>query len=91
MVNLSDIAKSLMEMDVATTEELTEAAIDANIPAEEILEKGLVAGIEVVGHQFEAGQIFLPELLMVGEAAKAGVDSLKSCLLSSLRNDGIAE
>ena len=36
MADLSEIAESLVEMDIAKTEELTKAAIDANIPAGEI-------------------------------------------------------
>ena len=48
MADLSEIAKSLVEMDIAKTEELTKAAINANIPAEEILNKDIVAGMHVV-------------------------------------------
>ena len=77
MADLSEIAQSLVAMDIARTEELTRAAIDANIPAEEILNKDVVAGMQVVGEQFGSGGIFLPELLMAGEAAKAAMKLLK--------------
>jgi len=80
MADLSEIAESLVEMDIAKTEELTRAAIDANIPAEEILNKDVVAGMQVVGEQFGSGEIFLPELLMAGEAAKAAMKLLKPLL-----------
>lgn len=80
MANLSEIAKSLVEMDIAKTEELTKAAIDANIPAQEILNKDVVAGMRVVGEQFGSGEIFLPELLMAGEAAKAAMKLLRPLL-----------
>jgi len=53
MADLSEIAKSLIERDIAKTEELTKAAIDANIPAREILNKDVVAGMQVIGEQFE--------------------------------------
>jgi len=53
MADLSEIAQSLVAMDIARTEELTRAAIDANIPAEEILNKDVVAAMEVVGERFE--------------------------------------
>ena len=53
MAGLSKIAESLVERDITKTEELTKAAIDANIPAEEILNKGVVAGMRVVGERFE--------------------------------------
>jgi len=52
MAGLSKIAESLVERDIAKTEELTKAAIDANIPAEEILNKDVVAGMRIVGEQF---------------------------------------
>jgi len=80
MADLSEIAESLVERDIAKTEELTKAAIDANIPAQEILNKDVVAGMQVVGEQFGGGEIFLPELLMAGEAAKAAMKLLRPLL-----------
>ncbi len=80
MADLSEIAQSLVARDIAKTEELTRAAIDANIPAEEILNKNVVAGMQVVGEQFGSGEIFLPELLMAGEAAKAAMKLLRPLL-----------
>jgi len=53
MADLSEIVESLVERDIAKTEELTKAAIDANIPAQEILNKDVVAAMEVVGERFE--------------------------------------
>jgi len=53
MADLSEIAESLVQRDIVKTEELTKAAINAGIPAEEILNKDIVAGMEVIGEQFE--------------------------------------
>jgi len=80
MVDPSEIAKSMVDMDIAKTEELTKAALSANIPAEEILNKGLVAAMQVIGEQFEKGEVFLPELLMSGEAARAALKLLRPLL-----------
>ena len=80
MADLSEIAQSLVEKDIAKTEELTRAAISANIPAQEILNKDVVTGMQVVGEQFGDGEIFLPELLMAGEAAKAAMKLLRPLL-----------
>jgi len=52
------------------------------VPAGEILEKGLVAGMQTIGERFEAGEIFLPELLMSGEAMKAALNLLGPLLAS---------
>lgn len=80
MINLREIAKSVIAMDVGKTEELTKAAINAKIPAEEILKKGLIAGMEVVGRQFRDGELFMPEVLMSGEAMKAAMKLLRPLL-----------
>jgi len=80
MADLSEIAQSLVARDIAKIEELTRAAIDANVPAQEILDEDVVAGMQVVGEQFESGEIFLPELLMAGEAAKVVMNLLKPLL-----------
>lgn len=80
MVDLNEIAKSVIGRDITRTRELTKNAIDANIPVKEILNKGLVAGIQVVGEQFGEREIFLPELLMSGEAMKAAMRLLKPLL-----------
>ena len=80
MADLGEIAQSLVARDIAKIEELTRAAIDANIPAQEILNKDVVAGMQVVGEQFGDGEIFLPELLMAGEAAKVAMKLLRPLL-----------
>ena len=80
MADLSEIAQSLVERDITRTEELIRAAIDANIPAEELLNKDVAAGMQVVGEQFGSGEIFLPELLMAGEAAKVAMKLLRPLL-----------
>ncbi|MBA7662902.1 Methionine synthase [subsurface metagenome] len=80
MADLSKIAQSLVERDITRTEELIRAAIDANIPAKEILNKDVAAGMQVVGEQFGSGEIFLPELLMAGEAAKVAMKLLRPLL-----------
>ena len=80
MTDLAEITSSLVAMDISRTEELTRAAIDAGVPADEILERGLIPGMQTVGERFEAGEIFLPELLMSGEAMKAALNHLKPLL-----------
>ena len=80
MFDLNEIARSLVEGDAIRTEELTKAAIDASLSAEEIMDKGLVAGMQAVGEKFEEGEVFLPELLMAGEAARPVINLLRPLL-----------
>ena len=80
MADLSEIAESLVQRDIVRVEGLTKAAIAAGIPAEEILNKDIVAGMNVIGEQFGSGEIFLPELLIAGEVAEAATKLLKPLL-----------
>ena len=82
MFDISEITSSLVAMDIERTGELTRSALDAGTPAGDILEKGLIPGMQTVGDQFENGEIFLPELLMAGEAMKAALTQLKPLLTS---------
>ncbi len=90
MTELSEIAQSLVASDIAKIEQLTRAAIDADIPAQEILNKDVVVGMQVIGEQFGSGQIFLPELLMAGEAAKAAMKLLGPLLTNQEGVSGYA-
>ena len=77
MINLVELANSVAKGDVSTAAELTGKALDAQIPAKEILDKGLVPAMDMVGSQFAKSEIFLPELLMAGDAMKAALGLLK--------------
>ena len=44
----------------------------------EIINKLLVPALDVVGKEFEQGTLFLPQLLMSAEAAKAAFEAIKS-------------
>ena len=47
------------------------------MPASEILERGLIAGMNVVGTRFRSCEMFLPEVLTAARAMKAGVALLE--------------
>lgn len=80
MVNLNEISKGIIEGDSDAVLELTKAALDANVPAKEILDNGLIPGLRKVGDLFETGEYFLPELLVSGEAASRAVELLEPLL-----------
>ena len=80
MTELGEIARNLVVLDSTKTEELVKGAIDAGTPAAEILDKGLVVGMQAIGEKFEQGEIFLPELLMAGEIMKTVLTLLRPLL-----------
>lgn len=83
MDQLKEIAESLVEGQADRVRELTQAAIDAHTNVEEILNEGLIAGMNVVGDQFKREEIYLPEVLFAARAMKAGMDLLEPLLLTA--------
>ena len=63
--------------------ELTQAALDNNIPADEIITNGMTAGMEIVGERFNAKEYFIPDMLASAEAVSAAMDILKPHLEAS--------
>lgn len=59
---------------------LTQECISAGIPAEVVLEDGLIAGMRVVGEDFKYNRIFVPEVLLAARAMKAGMEILRPLL-----------
>ena len=65
--------------------ELVEEAISRNIGAVDIINKGLTAGMEIVGQKFEAKEYYIPDMLASAEA----VGSAMKILEPHLTKDGI--
>lgn len=49
----------------------------------DVLTKGLVAGMEIVGVDFRDGVLFVPEVLMAAKAMKAGMEILRPLLVET--------
>ncbi len=76
-----DMAQSIIDGDSDISVELAKKSIELNIPPLDAITKGFVIGVNYIGDQFGAGEAFLPELVMAGEAMKAAVATLEPELL----------
>ncbi len=79
---LDEIAAALQAGDVPRVGALTAQALEAGQGAGDVLQRGLLAGMKVVGEQFRAREIFLPDVLLAARAMYAGLDLLKPLLAS---------
>jgi corrinoid protein of di/trimethylamine methyltransferase len=71
------MAQSIIDGDSEAAEALARQAIDAGIDPLDAINQGFVVGVNHVGQEFSAGNAFLPELVMAGEAMKAAVNTLE--------------
>jgi 5-methyltetrahydrofolate--homocysteine methyltransferase len=80
---MQDISAALIDGDHATVNALTRAALDAGIPALEVMDDGLIAGMGLVGIKFRENFIFVPEVLACARAMKAGMAHIEPILTAS--------
>ena len=73
MADLKAIAENVIAGKADKVKELTQAAIDSGVNVKDVLEKGLIAGMAVVGAKFKANEFYVPEVLIAARAMKAGM------------------
>jgi 5-methyltetrahydrofolate--homocysteine methyltransferase len=77
---LAKMAESLIAGKVDEVTDLTNQALDANLSPKDILEKGLLAGMEVVGKRFKANDMFIPEVLRCAKCMHGAMEILRPLL-----------
>jgi 5-methyltetrahydrofolate--homocysteine methyltransferase len=80
MVDFADLSQALQEGDSDKVVELVHKALGEKVEPMEIVNKGLLPGMDIIGDSFEREEIFLPELIISAQAMKAGMDILRPIL-----------
>jgi len=83
MAIFEEIAENVIKGQAPKVEELTKQAIDENLPVGDILTKGLIGGMSVIGDRFKKNECYVPEVLIAARAMKAGMVHLKPLLTES--------
>jgi 5-methyltetrahydrofolate--homocysteine methyltransferase len=74
------IYQAVMNGDQDATVEHVQSALEAGMSASDILQGSLIAAMGEVGHLFETGEYYVPEMLIAAHAMQAGLDILKPLL-----------
>ncbi|MFN2299838.1 MAG: B12-binding domain-containing protein [Anaerolineales bacterium] len=77
MTLCDDISTALQKGQAKEVKELVQQAIDAGMPANQILDEGLMAGMNIIGGKFKRNEVFVPEVLIAARAMNAGTALLK--------------
>jgi 5-methyltetrahydrofolate--homocysteine methyltransferase len=80
---LSRISQAIIEGNVDDMVDLAEEALDDGISAQDVLDNGLMAGMDYVGVEFKAGNMFVPEVLRSAKAMQTAMEVLKPELAKS--------
>lgn len=80
---LTQLREELYNGDAQSVASLVQEALDSGLGAADVLEKGLIAGMNSVGEDFRDGVLFIPEVLRIARAMHAGMDILRPLLVAS--------
>jgi len=78
---LQEIAQQLYAGKFNEVSALTQQALDQSLAPAQILKGGLIAGMDTVGRDFKAGELYVPEVLVAAKAMHAGMDVLRPLLV----------
>ncbi len=76
-MDLKEIYQNVVDGQAADVEAGVKAALAAGLPADDILNKALIAAMSEVGQRYEEGDLFVPEMLIAARAMQAGLRILK--------------
>jgi len=80
---LQELSTAVIEGNKDDIVDFTEDALDDGLEAQEILNQGLMPGMDFVGKEFRAGSMFVPEVLRSARAMQASMNLLKPLLVES--------
>ena len=77
------MTESLIAGKVDEVANLTKEALDTGLSPQDILEQGLLAGMDVVGQRFKANEMFIPEVLRCAKCMRGAMEILRPLLVEA--------
>jgi 5-methyltetrahydrofolate--homocysteine methyltransferase len=96
---LGKMAESLIAGNIDEVVKLTKEALDEGTAPADILDQGLLAGMDVVGQRFKAEEMFIPEVLRCAKCmhgameilrpllAETGAESIGTLIIGTVKGD----
>ncbi len=83
MVDVNTISEKLIAGKANDVKVLVQQAIDGGVPVRDILDKGLIAGMNEVGRRFKNNEFYVPEVLIAARAMHYGMEVLQPKLTAA--------
>lgn len=83
MSNFGTLAELVIKGDFQAVKRITQEMIDSNVDPIQIINEGLMAGMNVVGVRFKAGDMFVPEVMMSAKSMSSGIELVKPLIAES--------
>ena len=83
MADMKAISEFLQKGRAKEVKELVQKALDEGMGPQEILEQGLLDGMNIIGQKFKNNEVFVPEVLIAARAMNGGMEILKPHLITA--------
>jgi 5-methyltetrahydrofolate--homocysteine methyltransferase len=77
MLKPDEFYRALREVEYTMVEGLVKKALSEGHPAPEVLNQGLIAGMSIVGREFKARELWVPDVLLAARNMQRGIEILK--------------
>ena len=83
MADLKALADAVINGDQNTALEITKEALEEGTAAKDVLDNGLIAGMDIVGARFKKNEVYIPEVLISARAMKTAMEVLEPELVKA--------
>lgn len=74
---IDDLRNAILSFDPDTAKTVAQGLLESNLDVQEIIRSGVTAPLSEIGEMFSKGELFVPHLVLAGEAANAAIEVLK--------------
>ena len=74
---LAKMSEAVIAADAETVDKLIEEALENGMGAKDVLDKGLIPGMDIVGQRMKTGEMFIPEVLRSAKVMQASMNLLR--------------
>lgn len=78
-----EISENLQKGKSKIVKELVQKAVDEGLPAAQILNEGLLSGMNIIGERFKNNEVYVPEVLVAARSMNMGMQILKPLLVEN--------
>jgi 5-methyltetrahydrofolate--homocysteine methyltransferase len=82
-MNLTEISEYLQQGRAKEVRALVQQALEEQVSPQDILNEGMLAGMQIIGIKFKKNEVFVPEVLIAARAMNAGLEVLRPVLINS--------
>jgi 5-methyltetrahydrofolate--homocysteine methyltransferase len=83
MVDLNKVSEALQRGDAEKVAELVKKALEEKLTPKEILDSGLIKGMDIIGAKFKRSEVYVPEVLIAARAMHTGMSVLRPKLIEA--------